>query len=174
MADYNMIPEGLSFNGIARFINGRDWEFEPTFIPKSIGFTVHQLSQLVQDGSHAEASTEGELNLELDDYFKNSHTDHLYRSIIHQLLDFLSWIKIQFDHHGPNLNEQYWRTKREELCIDEINNGWGKIYGDTGINLLSIHKDVISDLALQIGDKISFTRKVNKGKPDFAINVQKC
>ncbi|KAB2810003.1 hypothetical protein [Phaeocystidibacter luteus] len=173
MVEVKMVPEGMSFNGIARFFNGDDWVNEPTFTPKVIGFTLYQLAQLVQDGSHAEANSEGGLKLELDDYIKTSSSDYLYRSMIHQFIDTLTWAKNAIDNAQWNPNSQFWKKKEHTGLITSINEkGWGTLESSAFPNIqMSVTKKDMEDNLLKEGDQVYC--RITQGTKYYINEIEK-
>ena len=185
LGKYQIIPNEIVgvkgwINGSSLFLSGkhRDYQITEDIIPSIVGFSIHKLLDVLQDGSHAY----GDLKYKVDSYIKKSRSDYFIRSCIYSLFDILIFFKKFINENSDKTINQ---TKWEAIANKSYNsndwilgtveriaeNGWGTFKSESG-NEIGIPPYTVNEKKLQEGDKISVVTKPS-GKKTHIVEINK-
>lgn len=161
LSNIGLIPQDISFNQVGYFITNRNKNFEVfsnKFHP-TIANYIEQLILFIQDVEH----DKDDLKLKADEYIRTQNNDFLYKSIVYQFLDFLTFSN-KLIMKFPNVEENLQSWKRNgndnefEGVLDKDNNG-NYFCGE----FLITYK-LVNELDLKIGDSLKIYSSLSNTK----------
>ncbi|KMQ70815.1 response regulator [Chryseobacterium koreense] len=140
-------PDIKSLNGCSLFLNCRhnEFEFSKKIIHPVIGELIFRTLNIAQDGSHS-----GEkLSFRVQEYCSKYNAKHLYSSIVHSLLEILSYFNL-FLNDIESVEKSKCLWIRKNIIAGEIAeisaNQYGTFISENGtrFSVLPIHMDQYS------------------------------
>jgi len=139
-----------------------------THFPKLIAENVKNIIHTTGAASHT-SNVDVTQNIDIQAYRSEITSSYLLYSLAFQLMDVLIW----FDNYSKKnsdvtTNKSLWKSFNRDqfgnkIEIEKItniaHNGWGTVTINKGTKNISIHKDVITQNNLSIGDQIEFVVK---------------
>ncbi len=166
----------------SRFLAGMHskYKHKTQFIPPIIAELFHRILNITQDGSHGD----GNLRFEVDSYVKSSGSDYLYRSAVLGLFEILVWFKTFLDNHSDiEENLKLWEEIEVNTPVHTVDgdwkvglvtrvadNGYGTLVLDGGSDSLSIIPKKVSELQIQVNDRLRVTTKPSPDGSQTYIN----
>lgn len=141
-----------------------------THFPKLIAQNVKNIIHTTGAASHT-SNVDVTQNIDIQAYRNEIISPYLLYSLAFQLMDVLIW----FDSYSKKnsdvtTNKSYWKSFNKdahgnkietETIVNIATNGWGTVEINKSTKKVSIHKDIIAQKRLSVGDRISFTVKDN-------------
>lgn len=96
----------VSFNESSKFLSGKNGKnefhiekgyqhLEETHLPAHIANSIRNILSITQDGSH---------NATIDQYCKEVKNPYLFKSVLYQMMDVITWFKIYVDNNPKKSN----------------------------------------------------------------------
>lgn len=166
------IPKGkVNLTESSLFLAGEDTKHikvkcAKTHFPKLIADAVKDILFITGGASHTtEVDPTQEINIQ--EYRRKINTPYLLYSLTFRLMDVIIWFN-EYSNQNIDIevNKSYWEeieyfdqyNKYEFGKITRIaSNGWGTVRTDSSAKEISIYKDYVRQLNLEVGDEIKYT-----------------
>lgn len=160
-------PNNIKLSGWKRFLANEDKIFclkapQEEIMPKPLMYGLDYLEHIIQDGSHGE----GDLELGIDAYVRESKDINLFRSVLYIAMDLCLWLE-KYEMSNTK-QKQRWSINRDAFkCIGKITQLVGKdgwvVYVCENYQIGSPRNDEYS-----VGDTIGVIKEVSSNRHPFS------
>ena len=159
-SEMNLLPPHLSLNIASKIFSGINcgYRLKKPLMEKPLAESLHFFLKITQDGSH----DTDDLQLNVDQYVRDTKNTNLYLSILHIAMDLLLWHKKMKDEYS-NINERQWESDFiyiGKVCKHPVYDNF--FYTDK-------YQLDSKDVDIQDGDLVGILKSEDKKRPNGKI-----